>query len=273
MTVQTMNLLALGSIILAGLCLLYVLANPYRLQRVGEDTLNSLLSEARQTQLVSLGDAWAGRIRITPFQIAIMSYAGLILGIVIGLVLIPLLGALYGILIAAVLGSILWYYPRQRFIRGFPKPTIDRLEREAPIFAAFMHRSIGITGLSVQASFSQFMEIHPLKETTKLLRQIPEGRPYPAELLALNLPSQELTNWLQVIQTVDSVSDFGDPEAILREVRDRIRSREEQYLRMIIKRKSFAAPATTVLLMLPALMCVLIGSVILQAMQALGEGF
>ena len=273
MTIQTMNILAFGSLILAALCLFYVSSNPYRVRRVSSDALNSLIPTTGRDQITSLGDAWAGRIRITEFQIKIITYAGLLFGIMLGLILIPIVDTTYGILIAAVLGGIFFYYPRQRFLRGFPKTTIEKLEREAPIFAAFMHRSIGITGLSVQMSFEQFIEIYPEKETTKLLQQIPEGQPFAEELLTLNLPSQELSNWLQIVQSIASISDFGDPETVLREVRDRIRSREEQYLRMIIKRKSFAAPATTVVLMLPALMCVLIGAVILQAMQALGGGF
>ncbi len=273
MDVQTMNLLAFGSLILTGLCLLYIVVNPYRIRRVGNEAINSLIDDSSREQLSSLGNAWAGRVRITNFQLQILAILGLIIGVCIGLALIPLVGTTNGIVIAAVLGGVFWYYPRQRFIKGFPKETIEKLEREAPIFSAFMHRSIGITGLSVQMSFEQFMDVFPEKETTKMIKQVPEGRPITEELLGLNLPSQELSNWLQIIQSINSISDFGDPEAVLREVRDRIRSREEQYLRMMIKRKSFAAPATTVILMLPALMCVLIGAVVLQASQALGVGF
>ena len=126
---------------------------------------------------------------------------------------------------------------------------------------------------AVQRSFEQFIDIYPEKQTVQLLQQVPDGLPYPDALLSLNMPTAELNNWLQVVQTLASISEFGNPESILREVRDRIRKREEQYLRMIIKRKAFAAPAATVVIMLPGLMCVLIGSVLLQAIRSLNGGF
>ena len=168
---------------------------------------------------------------------------------------------------------MLWYYPRQRFEGGFPKNTVEALEREAPVFAAFMHRAIGITGLSVQMSFDQFLEVYPEKETAKLISRIPDGLSYPEAILGLGLPVTKVPNWIQVVQVISSISEFGEPEATLKEMRDRIRSREEQYLRMMIKRKAFAAPAATVVIMLPGLMCVLIGSVLLQAIRTLTGGF
>lgn len=210
---------------------------------------------------------------MTPFQLQIISLGGFILGILAGFAIKPLLGTLYAVIIAAILAILLWYFPKQRFIGGFPKKMINGLEREAPIFSSFMHRAIGITGLSVQSAFEQFMDIYGEKQTVRLLRQVPEGIPYPDALLGLSLPVNELNNWLQVVQTLSSISDFGNPESILKEVRDRIRKREEQYLRMIIKRKAFAAPAATVVIMLPGLMCVLIGSVLLQAIRTLTGGF
>ena len=198
---------------------------------------------------------------------------GLIVGVGIGLLTRPLVGNVYGILIAAVMGFMFWYYPNNRFAAGFRKTTIEMLEREAPVFSAFMHRAVGITGLSVQMSFEQFLEVYPEKETSKLIGQIPDGVPISEAILDLGLPVSKIPNWIQVIQVINSISEFGEPESILKEMRDRIRKREEQYLRMMIKRKAFAAPAATVVIMLPGLMCVLIGSVLLQAIRTLTGGF
>ncbi len=273
MPVATQNILAFGSLFLAAVCLVYAVSNPYRLRRVSREAISSIIPSSRREQLLTLTDAWAGRSRMSDFQLQVISLGGLIIGLLAGLALGTILGTLYGLLISAVLAVLLWYFPKQRFLRGFPKQMIQQLEREAPIISSFMHRAIGITGLSVQRSFEQFMEIYPEKQTVTLLRQIPEGIPYPDALLGLNLPVNELSNWLQLVQTLSSISDFGNPENILREVRDRIRKREEQYLRMIIKRKAFAAPAATVVIMLPGLMCVLIGSVLLQAIRTLTGGF
>lgn len=264
---------AFGSLILAGFCLLFVLANPYRLRRISQEQMANLLPEKQQKQILTLGDAWAGRMQITPFQIKLLSYGGLIVGAAVGFLMRPLIGPGYSFLAMVILAGLLWYYPRQRFAGGFPKTTIELLEREAPVFAAFMHRAIGITGLSVQMSFDQFIEVYPDKETAKLLSRIPDGLSYPEAVLGLGLPVTKVPNWIQVIQVISSISEFGEPEATLKEMRDRIRKREEQYLRMMIKRKSFAAPAATVAIMLPGLMCVLIGSVLLQAIRTLTGGF
>jgi len=263
---------AIGSLVLTALCLLFVVANPYRVRRVSQEQLANFLPEKRQEQILALGDAWAGRVKISQFQIAILSYGGFVLGAGLSWFLRPLLGLVYTLLVMIILGGLLWYLPRQRFEGGFPKNVMDKLEREAPIFSAFMHRAIGITGLSVQMSFEQFLEVYPEKETSKLLGRIPEGIAYPDAVLSLGLPVTKIPNWIQVIQTVSSVGDFGDPEIILKDVRDRIRKREEQYLRMMIKRKAFAAPAATVIIMLPGLMCVLLGSILLQAVRTLGGG-
>ena len=268
------NLIAFAALILAGACLVFLLANPYRLRRVGRETVSSLLPSSRQQQILGIGDAWAGRARITQFQIKLLSYFGGLLGFVVGLALIPVVGQLYGILIALVVAGLFWYYPQQRFLGGFPKATIEQLEREAPIFAAFMHRAVGITGLSAQMAFQQFLDVYPERETAKMIANVPEGIAIPDFILGLGLPVANLPNWIQVIQVMASISEFGNPETVLKEVRDRIRKREEQYLRMMIKRKAFAAPAATVVIMLPGLMCVLMGSVLIQALQTLGvQGF
>lgn len=268
------NLIAFVALILAGACLVFLLANPYRLRRVGRETVSSLLPSSRQQQILRIGDAWAGRARITQFQIKLLSYFGGLLGFVVGLALIPIIGQLYGILIALVVAGLFWYYPQQRFLGGFPKATIEQLEREAPVFAAFMHRAVGITGLSAQMAFQQFLDVYPERETAKMIANVPEGIAIPDFILGLGLPVANLPNWIQVIQVMASISEFGNPETVLKEVRDRIRKREEQYLRMMIKRKAFAAPAATVVIMLPGLMCVLMGSVLIQALQTLGvQGF
>ncbi|MEM8856987.1 MAG: hypothetical protein AAGD96_01615 [Chloroflexota bacterium] len=267
------NVVALGSLILASLCLLFVSANPHRLRRVTNEQLTNLLPAKQQKEILTLADAWAGRSQVTPFQTKMIAYGGLLVGVTAGLASIPLIGTGYGVLLATIFGGLLWYYPKQRFAGGFRKSTIEALEREAPVFAAFMHRAVGITGLSVQMAFEQFLEVYPEKETSKLISQIPEGIPYPDAILDLGLPVTQVPNWIQVIQVIGSISEFGDPESILKEMRDRIRKREEQYLRMMIKRKAFAAPAATVVIMLPGLMCVLIGSVLLQAIRTLTGGF
>lgn len=264
---------ALGSLILAAFCLLFVTANPHRLRRVTNEQLSNLLPAKQQKELLTLSDAWAGRSKITPFQTKMISYGGILVGATFGLLSIPLIGQVYGIIVALIFAGLLWYYPKQRFSGGFRKSTIEALEREAPVFAAFMHRAIGITGLSVQMAFDQFLEVYPEKETSKLLSQIPDGISYPDAILDMELPVTQVPNWIQIIQVIGSISEFGEPESILKEMRDRIRKREEQYLRMMIKRKAFAAPAATVVIMLPGLMCVLIGSVLLQAIRTLTGGF
>lgn len=273
MPVQSSIFIALGSLFLAAVSLLYAMSNPYRLRRISRESLARFMPDSQRNQILTISDAWAGRQQITEFQIRVISLGGLVGGALAGLALIPIIGNLYGILAMLVLGVLLYILPKRRFIRGFPKATIEALEREAPVFSSFMHRAIGITGLSTQRAFEQFAEVYPDKQTVLMLNQIPEGIPIPDAILGLGLPTQELPNWLQIIQTLASIADFGNPEAILREVRDRIRKREEQYLRMMIKRKAFAAPAATVIIMLPGLLCVLLGSVMLQAMQTLGGGF
>lgn len=268
------NLIAIGSLILTGICLVFVLANPYRLRRVSQGAVTSFIPTNRQEQILGLGDAWAGRRRITPFQVKIIRYMGLIFGGIAGVAVVPLIGQTYAILAGLFVAGLLFYYPNQRFVDGFPKQTIEKLEREAPVFSAFMHRAVGITGLSVQMAFEQFMEVYPDRESAKLIRQVPDGISIPDALIGLGLPASKLPNWIQVIQVLGSINEFGDPESILKEIRDRIRKREEQYLRMMIKRKAFAAPAATVIIMLPGLMCVLGGAIGIQALQALGiEGY
>lgn len=265
--------IAIGCLVLTSICLFFITANPHKVRRVSREQLSNVVSSNRQQEILSIGDAWAGRAKITNFQLNMFSYGGMILGAGLGLITIPLLGTTYGILITVILGFALWYLPKNRFASGFRKTTVEKLEREAPVFSAFMHRAVGVTGLSVQMSFEQFMEVYPEKETSILLRQIPDGIPIADAVLSLGLPVQDLPNWIQVIQVISSISEFGEPEAILKEMRDRIRKREEQYLRVTIKRKAFAAPAATVVIMLPGLMCVLIGSVLLQAVQTLTGGF
>ena len=93
---------------------------------------------------------------------------------------------------------------------------------------------------------------------------------YTDAILGLGLPAQKLTNWLQVIQLLHTIGELGDPEEALRKVRDRVRSREEQKLRLLIKRKSFAAPALTALILLPSLLILLLGAIILEALSGLG---
>lgn len=263
---------AMGCLILAAICLLFVTANPHKMRRVSREQFANIISSSRQKELLTLSDAWAGSSRISDFQLKLISYLGLILGVAFGLSLRSLLGTVYSVLIAGVLGFGLWYYANNRFVAGFRKTMIEALEREAPVFSAFMHRAIGVTGLSVQMSFEQFKEVYPDKETSKLISHVPDGLPIAEAVLDLGLPVQDIPNWIQVIQVISSISEFGEPESILKEMRNRIRKREEQYLRMMIKRKAFAAPAATVVIMLPGLMCVLIGSVLLQAIQTLTGG-
>ncbi|MEM7799259.1 MAG: hypothetical protein AAF633_08725 [Chloroflexota bacterium] len=271
---QSANFVAIACLVLAGFSLVFVVANPYRLRRVGKSTVSSFIASNRQQQILTLGDAWAGRKRITPFQIKIVRYGGMILAAIAAIALMPLIGQLYALLAGLFIAGLMFYYPNQRFIDGFPKGTIEKLEREAPIFSAFMHRAVGITGLSVQMAFEQWIEVYPNRETTQLIKQVPDGISIPDAILGLGLPASQVPNWIQVIQVLGSISEFGDPESILKEIRDRIRKREEQHLRMMIKRKAFAAPAATVVIMLPGLMCVLIGSILIQALQALGvEGW
>lgn len=273
MDVQTANTLAYGSLLLAGIAILIVLANPYRLQRLTRETLGALLPTGLREEMLTLADAWAGRMRISKFQINLLSYGGLCIGVLVSLVVAQLLSPLLALAFGVVLSLLLFLLPRRRFENGFPKTLIEGLEREAPVVAAFMHRSVGITGLSVQISCEQFLEVYTDKYTSLLMSQVPDGLAYPDALLSLGLPSAQLNNWMQIMQVLASIGDFGDPEATLRDVRDRIRKREEQYLRMIIKRKAFAAPAATVVLMLPGLLCVLLGSIGIQAYIALVGGF
>ena len=61
------------------------MANPYRLRRISQEQMANLLPEKQQKQILTLGDAWAGRMQITPFQIKLLSYGGLLIGIGAGL--------------------------------------------------------------------------------------------------------------------------------------------------------------------------------------------
>lgn len=261
-------LCALGAVV----SLLLVVVSPYRLQQ-GQHSVSQILPANIRQELETLNAAWAGKIRITTTQQWLLSIMALIAAPIIGMVLNLILEPTWSISLTGLVAFLGVLYPHQKFRGGFPRTLLDSLEREAMLVAAFMYRARGVSGLSVQVSFQQFMEMYEDTETAALLRAIPEGNSYADELLLLKFPANEVANWLNVISTLATINDLGDPKMTLQKMRDQTRDKEVEYLKKIIKGKAFKAPAFTVLIILPGLMAIMLGSIILQAVQGLGGGF
>ncbi len=254
---------------LAILLVLLALSNPYRLRQSSLGLRDRFLSDEQQNEIAQIMRAWSGRQRLTSFQLNLMTIAGLTAGLIIAYLLWQLLDWRFALL-GLVSGVLLGYYPHIRFEGGFPKSILLQLESEAPFLAATMHRTRGVSGMSLQESFKEYMRIRPHTATAQLLTDVPNSARYTDAVLALGLPSRKVTNWLQIMQLLHTVSELGDPEDALRKARDRVRSREEQKLRLLIKRKAFAAPAVTALILLPSLLILLLGAIILEAIKGLG---
>lgn len=252
-------------------CLALALANPYRIRWQTRRLLNRVLPAETQQELRQLTQAWGGQLRLSPTQLKLMSLAGLIAAVLAGILLTHLLGRL-GFLLGGALAIVGYAAPAQRYRQGFSRVMLARLEREAPLLAGFMYRARGVAGLSVQVSFERFGEAYPATQTARLLQNAPLGTSFTDALLGLEFPADEVSNWLEVVNTLASVHEMGDAGHVLETLRDRIQAREAQYLRTLIKKKSFTAPALTVVLILPGLMAILLGSIILQAVRSLGGG-
>jgi hypothetical protein len=248
---------------------LLLIVSPYRIQQ-GQHALSSILPADVRQEFATLNEAWGGKIKVTPTQQWLLSFlavaASLVVGSLLAVIVDPLWGAILGLVVAVLAGI----YPHQKFKGGFPQPLLYSLEREAPLLASFAYRTRGVAGLSVQVALQQFMEVYPDTQTARLLRQVPEGNAYAEELLRLGFPADEVPNWLNVIGTLVTVGELGNPKAVLARLRDQTRAKEVEFLRKLIKGKAFKAPALTVLIILPGLLAIMLGSIMLQAMQGLG---
>lgn len=271
MTPSSMRIAFYFMLALASVAVLMAAANPYRLRKFLDNIVDRLLPEKVRQELLDLSDAWAGQSRMTQSQINLLSLAGLIGGGAVGVFVNSLLHSpAIATICGAFTGFLFAYYPRDKFQEGVPKSLMEALEREAPLLAGFMYRARGVSGLSVQQSFLYFMDMYGDTETASLVRAAPESVSMTKALLSLEFPSAVVPNWLEVISTLDGIQDLGKPDVVLKNLRDRIQDREEQYLRGIAKRKAFKAPVVTVLLLLLPLMGLLLVPIGVEAMRAVG---
>jgi hypothetical protein len=248
---------------------LFLLVSPYRIQQ-GQHALYSILPADMRQELTTLNEAWGGKIKVTRTQQWLLSIMAVMASLVGGSLLAVAIDLNWGVIFGLLVGVLAGIYPHQKFKGGFPQPLLYGLEREAALLASFMYRTRGVAGLSVQVALQQFSEVYQDTQTAELLRHIPEGNSYAEELLRLGFPAEEVPNWLNVISTLASVNELGNPKEVLGRLRDQTRAKEVEFLRKLIKGKAFKAPALTVLIILPGLLAIMLGSIMLQAMQGLG---
>jgi hypothetical protein len=270
MNIQTAHLLYYASLSGAVLCFWLATLNPYRLRRYGDSITSRLLPSDVRANLRHVADAWAGRARLTESQLQLMTLVGVTGSLVVGFLMYTLLG-LSGLGLGALLALLAYAFPRQYFRRGFARPLLFTLEREALLLAGFMYRA-RIAGMSLQIAFQNFMAAYPETDTARLLQDAPTGAAYADALLALEFPTEEVENWISVMATLATIHEVGNPKQMLASLRERVAAREAQWLRTEIKAKAFKAPVVTVLLILPGLMAVLLGAIILEAVRSLGGG-
>jgi len=223
-----------------------------------------------QDEILSLGDAWAGKVKLSVNQVHLISIAGVLAGISVGVGITIITSLPLGVLAGSLLAGILWFYPRDKFVKGVPKKLLLTLEREAPLLSGFMYRARGVAGLSIQQAFVRFVEMYGDTETAAIVKRTPDSISTTKAILGLEFPSSFIPNWLEVISTMDSVHELGNPERVLADMRDNIQEREEQFLRALAKKKAFQAPIVTVLLLLLPLMGLILIPVIVQAAGAVG---
>lgn len=245
-------------------------ANPYRLRNSVEGIIDTLLPTDVRSDLMELTDAWAGKVKMKGSQITLLSFAGLFGGMLVGVLIFVFFAPLYGILLGGAMALLLFYYPRNKFVKGIPKTVLFTLEREASLLAGFMYRARGVSGLSAQQSFNAFVEQYGDTVTADLIRRAPESVAITKALLSLDFPANEVPSWLEVITTMDGIHELGNPQEVLRQLRGRVQDREEQYMRALAKQKAFKAPVVTVLSLLLPLMSLILIPLLVMAAGALG---
>ena len=274
MDILSLQILFYGLVLLAVAGSLFLLVSPYRIKQGQQAAVSVILPDNIRQEMATLNEAWGGKVKITKTQVWLLSVVALLTSLAGGGLIAVFIDLTWGVILGLVLSVLMVLYPHQKFKGGFPQSLLYELEREAPLLASFMYRTRGVSGLSVQVALKQFVDIYPDTQTVALLRQVPEGSPYAEELLHLGFPAAEVPNWLNVISTLASISEMGSPRDVLLRLRDQTRAKEVEHLRKIVKGKAFKAPAFTVLIILPGLMAIMLGSIILQAVQGLsGTGF
>jgi hypothetical protein len=274
MDVLSLQILFYGLALLVLAGSMFLLVSPYRIKQGQQAAVSVILPDNIRQEMATLNEAWGGRIKITKTQVWLLSMVALMTSLAGGSLIVMFVDPVWGAVLGLVLSVLMVLYPHQKFKGGFPQGLLYELEREAPLLAAFMYRTRGVSGLSVQVALKQFIDIYPDTQTALLLRQVPEGNPYAEELLHLGFPAAEVPNWLNVVSTLAGISEMGSPKEVLLRLRDQTRTKEVEFLRKIVKGKAFKAPALTVLIILPGLMAIMLGSIILQAVQGLsGTGF
>lgn len=248
---------------------LMFVSNPYKTRWRARRVVNSFIPQSVQDDLKQLTRNWGTTIRISHSQLRLLSIIGALLGALGGVLLIRLMGTGMGVLIGGVLVLVGYVYPQQRYKHGFSRAMLSQLESEAALLAGIIYQARGIAGMSVQISMERFAQSYPDTQTAQLINGIPVGVSYTDALLGLNLPAEDVGNWLEVVTTISTVNEMGDPTETLRTLRDRVQARQVQQLKTLIKKKAFTAPAATVILILPGLMAILLGAIILQAVRAL----
>lgn len=255
----------LSLIALSGLGI--ALANPYQLRWRMTQTVSAILPTAVTDDIRTLGQRWAGGLRLTGVQLRLLSVLGIafggMLGLALSLLLEPVLAVGVGCVVA-VLGAL---YPQQRYEAGFSRPFLQTLEHEAAVLAGFAYLAYGVAGMPLGQVFVTFKATYPETETAKLLAQLPPGVAPEQALLSLGLPAQ-VRNWRQVIETLAGIREAGNPEQILLRLRDRMQEAEVEYQREQIDKKANQAVVATVMLVFPALMVVVLGVIIIQAARA-----
>ena len=270
MSVLTTHALFYTLLVLATLLTLILLANPYRVRARTEHLVDSLLPEAMQREMMTLADAWRGQVKLTSAQVTMLSIAGAVVGVFVGVLIGWLTEPGLGILLGLLAGGVLSYYPRDTFVGGFPKASLAELENEAALLASFMYQAIAMSRLTTQQAFARFAEMYADTQTAVLITQAPTTIAYTAALLDLDLPASRTANWLEVVETMAALIDLGNPGELLASLRSRMQTRQEQALRRLAKKKAFQAPIVTVLLLLLPLMGLILIPVIVQAAATLG---
>jgi hypothetical protein len=254
----------------AVIAVLALMQNPAKLRKQTKKSVSMFAPEDRRQEIATLLDALNGRVRITEFQINMLSILGAMAGVVLGgLVWLITADPMVSAGFAVVTTLLMIYLPRQKFVKGYSRAMLEKLESEAPALIGSLQRSIGTAGLSVQVAFEQYCASYPDTTTTELIQAVPPNIGIADGLMSLELPSEEAPSWTNIIQTVANITEYGDPAKTLKSLRESVRLRAEQKVRREIKKKVFSAPATTVILMLPALMGVLLGGAVIQAMTTL----
>jgi len=245
-----------------------VLANPYRLRWRTKNMADSLLPEDVRAQMREIAVRDAGTIRLSSFQSHMLSIGGALIGVVGGIILYLLIGN-FGGLLGIVLIFVGYMYPRTKYINGYSKSMLDGLERESVILANHFLQAVGMAGMSVQVAFERFISLYPDTQTAKLIAHISPGVSIVEFLASMDLPNKEVESWLEVINTLSTIADMGNRQDVLTNLRNRVRTSAERRIAKIIKQKVIFGPLANVALLLVALLSVLIGPIVLFAIESL----